>query len=61
MSLITKIEQKNLISLYNLPLEVKYCVTCTISNQRPRISLDENGVCSACNFAEFKKKQNQLE
>ena len=57
MSLITKIEQKNLTSLYNLPLEVKYCVTCTISNQRPRISLDENGVCSACNFAEFKKNK----
>ncbi|CAH1215776.1 hypothetical protein PAECIP111891_04310 [Paenibacillus allorhizoplanae] len=40
---------------YNLPEIVKYCVKCTISNQRPRITFDENGVCSACNFAEFKR------
>jgi len=40
---------------YSLPNEVKYCTKCTISNQRPRITFDENGVCSACNFAEYKK------
>lgn len=40
---------------YNLPTEVKFCKKCTISNQRPRISFDENGVCSACNFAEYKR------
>ena len=51
-----KVENKNTKERYNLPTEVKYCVKCTISNQRPRISFDENGVCSACNFAEFKKK-----
>lgn len=27
-----------------------------MSNQRPRITMDENGVCSACNYAEEKKK-----
>ena len=43
---------------YNLPTEVKFCKKCTISNQRPRIGFDENGVCSACNYAEF--KQNKI-
>ena len=42
--------QKN----YNLPEKVKFCTKCVNSNQRPRISFDEKGVCSACNFAEFK-------
>lgn len=41
---------------YNLPLEVKYCARCVISNQRPRIHFDEQGVCSACRFAEHKQK-----
>jgi hypothetical protein len=50
-------ENKNTKERYNLPNEVKYCVKCTISNQRPRITFDENGVCSACNFAEFKKNK----
>lgn len=39
---------------YDVPKEVVYCTRCGISNQRPRIKLDENGVCSACNFADFK-------
>ena len=42
--------QKN----YNLPEEVKFCTKCVNSNQRPRITLDNDGVCSACNFAIFK-------
>lgn len=46
----------DVISKYNLPKEVKYCKKCTVSNQRPRITFDENGVCSACNYAEFKNK-----
>ncbi len=49
-------EHKNTQERYNLPNEVKFCKKCTISNQRPRIKFDENGVCSACNFAEFKRK-----
>ena len=53
-----KIKKKNTKKLYNLPSEVKYCVKCTISNQRPRITFDDNGVCSACNYAEF--KQNKI-
>lgn len=45
----------NVAQKYNLPLDVKFCVKCTVSNQRPRITFDEHGVCSACNYAEFKK------
>ncbi|WPK12401.1 N-acetyl sugar amidotransferase [Lysinibacillus louembei] len=50
-------EKKNLIELYNLPDEVIFCKKCTISNQRPRITFDENGVCSACNFTEYKRSK----
>ena len=46
----------DLIKKYNLPSKVTFCTKCVISNQRPRITFDENGVCSACQFAE--KKQN---
>lgn len=51
------IEQKNTQELYNLPEEIKFCKKCTISNQRPRISFDENGVCSACNYAVHKQSE----
>jgi N-acetyl sugar amidotransferase len=50
-------QRKDTVKMYNLPLEVKYCKKCTISNQRPRLSFDEEGVCSACRFAEHKQKQ----
>ena len=48
--------------------EVVFCTRCVISNQRPssvvefnkdsindrpKILFDENGVCSACNYADF--------
>lgn len=49
------IKNKDTQNRYNLPENVKYCTKCTISNQRPRITFDENGVCSACQYAEFKK------
>jgi len=48
--------KRDLIKLYNLPREVKFCIKCIVSNQRPRITFDENGICSACNFAEYKKQ-----
>ncbi len=50
-------ENKNVLERYNLPKSVKFCKKCTISNQRPRITFDEKGVCSACNFADFKKNK----
>ena len=54
-----------------LPLEVKFCVDCNLSNQQPTstneyfhvnetkqttVTFDHNGVCAACNFN--KKKWN---
>lgn len=40
---------------YKLPREVIYCTRCVISNQRPRITFDAYGVCSACRYWEKKK------
>ena len=60
---------KNNKNLYGLPLDVKFCNKCVISNQRPSstvefktskihkkevIHFDDNGICSACNFNETK-------
>lgn len=60
--------KRNLIQLYNLPTEVKFCRLCTMSNQRPRITFDEQDVCSACNFGitkrtviDWKKREKELE
>lgn len=50
-----KLPNKDVQTLYNLPTEIKFCKKCTISNQRPRIQFDADGVCSACNFADFKR------
>ncbi|MBL1140603.1 MAG: N-acetyl sugar amidotransferase [Proteobacteria bacterium] len=55
---------------YGLPQDVKYCKACVISNQRPSsviefknkpsdkkptINFDDDGVCSACRYADVKK------
>jgi N-acetyl sugar amidotransferase len=47
--------KRNVIAQYKLPAEVRFCTKCTMSNQRPRITFDENGVCSACTFTEYKR------
>ncbi len=47
--------KRDLIKQYNLPPEIRFCKKCTVSNQRPRITFDEHGVCSACNYAEYKR------
>lgn len=41
---------------YNLPKKIIYCTRCVNSNQRPRITFDKYGVCSACNFGDFKNQ-----
>lgn len=38
----------------DLPKIVKYCTRCVMSNQRPRITFDELGICSACRYVEYK-------
>ena len=40
-----------------LPNLVQFCKRCVVSNMRPRIVFDEEGVCSACRFAEVKRTQ----
>ena len=37
-----------------LPSEIKFCRRCVVSNQRPRISFDDEGICGACRYAEIK-------
>lgn len=43
------------VGTYNNPPSVVFCKKCTISNQRPRITFDDLGVCSACRYAEYKR------
>src|SRR3990167_8913783 len=33
------------------PKEVIFCKNCVVSNQRPRIGFDKDGICSACKYA----------
>jgi N-acetyl sugar amidotransferase len=49
--------KRDLIKQYGLPPEVKFCRKCTVSNQRPRIKFDEDGVCSACHYAVYKREK----
>jgi N-acetyl sugar amidotransferase len=51
------IKPHDVLKRYNLPKEVRFCKKCTISNQRPRITFDSEGVCSACQYAEYKHTQ----
>jgi N-acetyl sugar amidotransferase len=50
-------KKRDVAAQYKLPLQVRFCKNCTVSNQRPRITFDESGVCSACNFAHYKRHQ----
>lgn len=43
----------------NLPGEVIFCKKCVTSNQRPRITFDREGICSACRYAE--EKENKID
>lgn len=38
------------------PKQVRFCARCVVSNQRPRITFDEKGVCSACAYALRKQR-----
>lgn len=40
----------------SLPDEVRFCRKCVISNQRPALTLDTDGVCSACRNANYKER-----
>ena len=54
--------------LLTQPKDVKFCATCVVSNQRPRIVFDAEGVCSACRFSyekyhviDWKEREHQLD
>lgn len=40
--------------LESQPKEVVFCKRCVVSNQRPRLKIDQEGVCSACRWFEEK-------
>ncbi len=42
------------LQMLDLPQEVRFCRRCVVSNQRPRIVFDEDGICSACRYADYK-------
>ena len=60
---------EKLKAYYGLPEKIKFCIKCSISNQRPNsavemknknkdkktIAFNEEGVCSACSFNSDKK------
>ena len=50
------IASKDVATKYGLPADVVFCRRCVISNQRPRIRFDEEGVCSACRYADRKHR-----
>ena len=42
---------------YNLPNEVRFCETCGITNQRPRLNFDKESNCSVCRYNKIKHKE----
>lgn len=44
--------------LGELDKDIYFCKKCVTSNQRPRISFDDEGVCSACRYAEEKERMD---
>jgi N-acetyl sugar amidotransferase len=43
--------------IQHIPKEVKWCKKCVVSNQRPRIIFDKDGVCSGCKNTEYKNNE----
>jgi len=45
------------IYINKAPKKIIFCTKCVMSNQRPRITLDENNICSACNYLSYKNHE----
>lgn len=43
--------------IQHIPKEVKWCKKCVVSNQRPRIIFDHEGICSGCRNTEYKNNE----
>ena len=53
-----KLTRKNVKVIYNLPKKIEFCKNCVVSNQRPRISFNKDGICNACENLKDKSKIN---
>lgn len=51
------LKRHDVVGQYNLPTKVMWCRVCTMSNQRPRITFNEESVCVACTW---KMRQNNV-
>ncbi len=51
------LKKNNVLEQYDLPKTVRWCKICTMSNQRPRITFNEDSVCVACTW---KMRQNNI-
>ena len=51
------IEKKDTHKLYGVPKKIIFCKKCVISNQRPRITFNKFGICSACDYASYKRNK----
>jgi N-acetyl sugar amidotransferase len=49
------VDKTNFVSLDKqfdyLPKEIQFCKNCVVSNQRPRTTFNEEGICSACQWS----------
>ena len=54
MSIKQSVQERYRERMRGQPTEVVYCKKCVISNQRPRIRFDKDGICGGCNYA-YKK------
>ena len=44
-------KRNNVQKIYKLPKKIIFCKKCVISNQRPRIYFDKNGICDAWKYS----------
>lgn len=54
MSIEQSVQERYRERMRGQPTEIIYCKKCVISNQRPRIRFDKDGICGACNYAHAK-------
>ena len=54
MSIKQSVQERYRERMRGQPTEVVYCKKCVISNQRPRVRFDKDGICGGCNYA-YKK------
>jgi len=57
-----KISQESLPSIFrglkviDAEKKIVFCKRCVVSNQRPRLMFNEEGICAACLFSEYKQE-----